>query len=224
MKTRDAARTLLGIAVLAVGVIALLETTGVIDVAWGQVIGQWWPLAIIAVGLVSLAANPRGWIGSAIVIVVGLVFLATTLDLVEFSLWQVFWPLVLIAIGLMIVLRAGAPRGASGKDTVSMLAILSGQEIRNTSTHFRGGSITALLGGAELDLREAGLAPEGATLSVFTFWAGADIRVPSAWRVDLTGLPILGGWDDKTQAPADAHAPVLRVNATCVMGGLDVKN
>jgi hypothetical protein len=42
----------------------------------------------------------------------------------------------------------------------------------------------------------------------------------------MSGLPLLGGFDDKTSGdgPPDPDAPVLHVAATAILGGVEVKN
>lgn len=48
--------------------------------------------------------------------------------------------------------------------------------------------------------------------------------VPEDWRVQVGGLPILGGYEDKTSddTALPDNAPVLKVNATAVLGGVKV--
>ena len=57
-------------------------------------------------------------------------------------------------------------------------------------------------------------------------FGGVDVVVPEGWRVALDGTPIFGGCEDKTggDGHVTADAPVLRVHATAIMGGVDVKN
>ena len=93
---------------------------------------------------------------------------------------------------------------------------------RTTSQRFAGGSLTAIMGGIDVDLREADIVG-GADLSVFTVWGGVEIKVPSTWRVQVNGLQLLGGWTDKTSPPLDPAAPVLRVHVTAIMGGVEIK-
>jgi len=85
--------------------------------------------------------------------------------------------------------------------------------------------VSAVFGGATLDMREARLDP-GATVDALALFGGVDVIVPTGWRVDLGGLPIFGGYDDKTTGDGDLppDAPVLRVAATAIFGGVDVKN
>jgi hypothetical protein len=74
-----------------------------------------------------------------------------------------------------------------------------------------------------VDLRQAGIESR-ADISVFVWWGGVEIKVPPTWRVRMDGLPLLGGWEDKTTPPESSSAPELRVHVTAVMGGVEVKN
>jgi len=79
------------------------------------------------------------------------------------------------------------------------------------------------MGGIELDLRRAGI-ERRADISVFAFWGGVEIKVPPTWRVTVRGLPLLGGWENKTAIPAGPNAPELVVHLTTIMAGAEIKN
>jgi hypothetical protein len=79
------------------------------------------------------------------------------------------------------------------------------------------------MGGVDLDLRDAVLAPEGADLAVFTVMGGVAVRVPDTWIVEANGNAIFGGHRtpaNRSVLPDDA--PVLRVHARTFFGGLDI--
>lgn len=82
-----------------------------------------------------------------------------------------------------------------------------------------------MFGGATLDLREAALQP-GARVDALALFGGVEVIVPVGWRVELSGLPIFGGYSDKTSGqhllPPDS--PVLSMVATALFGGVEVKN
>lgn len=82
-----------------------------------------------------------------------------------------------------------------------------------------------MFGGATLDLRDAHIDDE-ATVDAFAMFGGVDVLVPHGWRVELRGLPILGGCDDKTtpNGSLSVSAPRLKVNATAILGGVAVAN
>lgn len=63
-------------------------------------------------------------------------------------------------------------------------------------------------------------------MDALALFGGVDVIVPPGWRVELGGLPVFGGYEDKTSGDGDvpADAPVLKVAATAIFGGVDVKN
>jgi len=221
MSPRPLPQFVLGVIIVVVGVVALLGQLGVVDVSLGDLIAAWWPLVIVAVGITALVSVPRAWIGPAGVIAVGVFFQLDTLGLVRVNVWDLLWPIVIILVGLALLTRLGT-RGTDD-DTVNSAVIWWGAERRTRSQTFRGGSLSAIMGGIEVDLREAGIA-DRAEISVFVLWGGVEIKVPPTWRVRVGGLPLLGGWDDKTVQPLDPAAPELTVHVTAIMGGAELKN
>jgi hypothetical protein len=84
----------------------------------------------------------------------------------------------------------------------------------------------AVMGGVELDFRDAVLQPGSVTtINCFAFWGGIDITVPPEVHVDTRGFALLGGFDQSGVAweePPEG-APTLVVNGFALMGGVDVK-
>jgi predicted membrane protein len=99
---------------------------------------------------------------------------------------------------------------------------MSGIENINTSQSFKGGKLNAIMGGIELDLREANM--EGAQCYIeATAIAGAiEIHVPRHWRVEAQGTPLLGSFSNKTLRVTDPTAPLLIVKGTAIMGGVEI--
>ena len=62
-------------------------------------------------------------------------------------------------------------------------------------------------------------------MDVTAAFGGVDLYVPRHWKVEVTGLPLFGGWGNKTQAFAkDEGAPVLRIKCLAMFGGVEVKS
>ena len=59
---------------------------------------------------------------------------------------------------------------------------MSGSQGNIASSNFAGGEITAVMGGVELDLRNASIQTD-AVLNVFAFWGGISLKIPSDWSV-----------------------------------------
>jgi predicted membrane protein len=92
------------------------------------------------------------------------------------------------------------------------------------SRAFRGGRVTAVMCGVTVDLRDAVLSPEGATISVQSAMSGIEIIVPREWDVVCDVQAVWGGVDGKRFAPAPREgAPRLRLTGMVVAGGLCVR-
>ena len=218
---RPLPQVVLGVFIVAVGVVALLSQLGVSDVSIGDLFSTWWPLIVIAAGVSALITVPRARIGPTLVIAVGVVLQLDSLDIVHVDVWSLAWPVAIILVGLSLLTRLGT-HGADDQ-TVNSAVIWWGSERRSTSQDFTGGSLSAIMGGIEVDLREADIV-KTAEISIFTLWGGVEVKVPPTWRVRISGLPLLGGWDDKTVRPTVDGAPELIVHVTSIMGGAEIKN
>ena len=104
-----------------------------------------------------------------------------------------------------------------------VVAIFDGVEMASTAPALRHGSLTAWYGGSSLDLREATLDPEGATLDVKAIFGGSQVIVPETWRVELKGTGILGGFgDSRDQDLVVNEGPVLTIKGLAIFGGIGI--
>jgi hypothetical protein len=107
-----------------------------------------------------------------------------------------------------------------------IFAIMSGAKRRGSWLVPRQFKIIACMGGVDLDLTEAELAPGVSEIEAYAFMGGVQIRVPPWIRVDVHGSAFMGGFEErlaqKGQGPAP-DAPVLRVRGFALMGGVDVR-
>ena len=92
----------------------------------------------------------------------------------------------------------------------------------NRSPTFRGGALTAVMGGVDLDLSGARLAPEGAVLDIFALWGGIEVKVPEGWQIDLRVFPLMGGVEDRTRPGDGTDAPRLTIRGVFLMAGGEV--
>ena len=215
------ARAFFGILIVAVGALLLLDNLDMIDA--GEVFSQWWPAAVVVGGVLTFAANPRHWMIPMLLVLGGGVVLLRTTGIVDTI--GVLLPAVVIVIGLLVIFGNGlGSRATSSDTTINSFNLFSGSTLVSDSKQFQGGTIGAIFGGAEVDLRNAALAPE-AGLDVFAAFGGVEISVPRGWRVDIRGFPIFGGYENATSKEGlSADAPYLRIDATVLFGGLEVKH
>jgi predicted membrane protein len=215
-----------------VGLALLLDHMGYVSITH---LWRFWPLLLVAAGVLNFSSRQqRAW--GVFLIAVGTVLQLNELGIVHLT-WADFWPIVLIGIGLLIMwgsLQARRrPSAASGggdpRTTVNGVAIFSGLERRVTTQDFQGGNVSAVFGGIELDLSEANMQADEATLEVNAVFGGAEIRVPDTWVVSYRGSPLFGGVEDRTrirrtEEPADPKRKILILTGAVVFGGLEIKN
>jgi hypothetical protein len=216
-------RLWLGSVLITLGIVWLLDAAGVLSA--DTVIGRWWAIAVIALGLLALIGERRLAPGPIILLLIGSVLLVNQLTSIDIG--GIVWGGVVIVIGAWLLIAFARPRTRDPRvsETQDVFALLGGSHSSNRSGHFRHADVSAVLGGATLDLREATPAP-GARVDALALFGGVDVIVPTGWRVEVSGLPIFGGYQDKTGGDRglEPDAPVLKVVATALFGGVEVKN
>ena len=212
-------RLWIGLVLVTLGVFGILDATGTLDAS--ETIDRWWPVAIIGLGLIGMLVERRVALGPAVIVGIGVLLLAAQQEWTDEDL---FGPVLLILIGLVVL--SGLRRRAVSQDghRRDSVVMFGATKIKDRSEHLKHADVSAIFGGATLDLREAHI-DEEATVDALALFGGVDVLVPPGWRVALGGTPILGGCEDKTEAVELASdAPVLNVNATAIFGGVGVKN
>ena len=252
---RITGQLVLGIAIAIVGVLFTLDNLHILR---ARDFLQFWPVVLIAIGLVHVAQarTASGVTGAAIWIFVGVVLLGNRLGFLHVRIWN-YWPLLLVLVGGRIVLQAisggGSPRRAmaglagdardarwpstgsqtrvtgnvQGEDPaalVSAVAVMGGFDRRVTSREFRGGELTAFMGGGKMDLRDAALADGHAEINVFSLMGGFEIRVPETWSVIVEVTPFMGGVEDKARTSSDPSAPRLTIRGFVMMSSVELTN
>lgn len=115
--------------------------------------------------------------------------------------------------------------GDETSDEFELPVYFGGVERRSTAAALRRGVVSVFCGGVDLDLRDATLAPEGATLDLSATWGGIDVVVPRAWKVVVDGRSLLGGFDARVAPPEELSddAPRLDVSVRARLGGVDIR-
>ena len=234
---------IIGLAVITVGVLFLLQNVGILffDDLW-----QYWPVILIVVGISKLtdthsaSSVTRGLIVGGI----GVILLLRNLGYIYGNIWQYIWPGVLIAVGLMILVRhlewrdselnsSTPPPGpafttaSSGSDYLHAKVMFSGTRQKIESQNFEGGEVTAVFGGAEIDLRSAATKREEVSIKAEAVFGGVELWVPAHWHAVVRGTGVFGGFEDKTFPAAPGgpgNAPRLVVTGSAVFGGVVVRN
>jgi predicted membrane protein len=226
--TRLTGQVVVGVAIALLGVLFTLDNLHILR---ARDYLHFWPLAVIAIGLVhaAQARTAAGVVRGGIWILVGLALLGNRLGFLDVNIWS-YWPLLLVLVGGRIVLQSiwrEAPSqgpNATGTEVLSAIAIMGGFDRKITSHDFRGGEITAFMGGGKLDLRDAVPANGQAVVNVFALMGGFEILVPETWSVVSEVTPFMGSVEDKARTSNSAGAPRLVLRGFVMMSGVEIKN
>jgi DUF1707 SHOCT-like domain/Cell wall-active antibiotics response LiaF, C-terminal len=112
--------------------------------------------------------------------------------------------------------------GGTPRSTFS-LAVMSGARRSGRWVVPRNYVGVAVMGGIELDLREAQFAEPEVTIHAYTVMGGVEITVPEDVEVDVSGFAFMGGFDHNASGPGVPGAPRVRVLGFAFMGGVDVR-
>jgi predicted membrane protein len=232
-RSRGAGRLILGFVLLGLGILWTLDNMGIYE---SERLVRWWPLVLILIGLSHLSGSGgnRRIMSGTLLTGAGVLLMLDRLGLVNVNLWTL-WPLFLAAVGAMIVVRSLRNSGTATSEpgpvpeadrdaSLNSFAFMSETTRRSTSTDLHGGEVTAIMAGAQIDLRGASSAGGQVVIDVFTIWGGIDVIIPDDWTVVCEVTAILGGFDDKTRPPIGPATTKLVVRGFVIMGGVEVKN
>jgi predicted membrane protein len=217
--------------ITAVGVVMLLNTLGWVDATnfWDYV-----PLVLVTVGVVKVVESRGNAVSMAfggILAVAGSLWFLDNTDILMLNK-RFLLPFVIISIGVVLLIRAverqqvgDAFRGAAAPEGyVNVWTMFGGVKRFVDSPEFRGADAFAMFGGVELDLSTAQIA-EHALIDANAIFGGIEIKVPQDWNVEMKGLAIFGGYEDKTFHPRlEQNPPRLVLTGFAVFGGVTIKN
>lgn len=243
-------RLIIGLAVLAVGVLLLLNNLEVgIEIEIRQVI-KLWPVILLILGInwLILSFGSTGseagrriffswgqFLTALIFIAVGTVFLGRNLGLFEVDLsifFNLLWPVILILVGFNL-LRGRSPGGGKG----GRLVVMGGTKVGGGKPwKLESGSYFTLMGSIEIDLTAAEIEVGETLLDLTAIMGGIEVKIPSELAVIYDGSAILGGVTFKDQEDGgivggrrveqnitpDADK-IVRIQARAIMGGVEIK-
>lgn len=210
-----------GGALILVGIGFLLERL-IPDFNFGRLVGMFWPIIFVFIGVSSLIRSPKNPLFGIIFTALGFGFFIE--QFTDVNIWQL-WPLILIAIGISVLTGKtnNMETHVSSEDTLHESVVFWGIDKRIKSEKFSGGSVNVVFGGAEIDLRNVKIAPEGANLEVNAAFGGIEILVPEDMHIKSSGAGIFGGFENKAGHTQNTQGAVLHITGSAIFGGIEIK-
>lgn len=249
-KSQRSSRVILGLIIALAGVLLLLQSLNILYFP-GYLIS--WPMLLIVIGLLAGIKSRFRNVGPFIILFVGLFFLLRNYLGLPDEVRHAFWPALLVFFGLFMALRpnkskhCGTTRhhwgehryeGGSGSggynpesymekessDRLDTTAIFSGSQRNVISKDFKGGQITAIMGGVDLNFSQTDFTGK-IYLDLTVVMGGVNLVLPPHWKLDVQTTMIAGGIEDKrmVMGPQD-DSKELVLTGVIVMGGIEIKS
>lgn len=223
---KDVTNVLLGLVFIGAGVMVF----GAFMDWWDFTlfIPGWWTIFIIIPCLLSIIRNGFHS-GTVIGLGIGMILFLSAQDFLQIDAWQLIVPLIFVVIGLSIIFKPAVnksfknvsiPKSPDGIPDIT--ACFSGNTPTFNDIPFRGCNINVIFGGVEINLRNA-VITEDCVINGSVLFGGADIFLPSNVKCKISTMAVFGGVENKFLDSADANAPTVIINPTCVFGGIDIK-
>ncbi len=225
-------RVIIGIILVLAGFLLVLRNAGFFPDFIDDVVFSW-PMLLIAIGLVITAGSSGNKTAGIIIMGVGAFFLIPIVFRETFHMYNMFWPSIFIILGIILIFSRRSRWHHSGKiqemgeEVIDLIYVFSGGERQIVTENFRGGKITAVFGGAEIDLTKSSLSPGMNVLEIACVFGGITVVVPDEWDVKIEVTPVLGGFgDERKLRPGRISEPgkQLVIKGAVVLGGGEVKS
>jgi predicted membrane protein len=225
-------RAVIGVILVIVGLFLVLRNANFMPSYLDNIIFSW-PMLLVTVGLIMTIGSSGGKTSGIIIMAVGAFFLIPHIFQETFHVYNLFWPSIFIIIGIIFIFSkrkgrdADTSSSAVGDDYIDYVHIFSGGERQIVSQNFRGGKITSIFGGSEIDLTRAGLAPGRSEIELACIFGGATIIVPDDWYVTVEVVPVLGGFSDSRKINLGRTIDTTKqlvIKGAVVFGGGEIKS
>lgn len=226
---------IVGVFLIGMGLVFLLDRLNVIPNQWRHIIISWQAL-LIFIGFINIFKN-HARLPGVILVLVGSAFIVPEIVHVPFQTKQLIWPLVLIIVGIAIVFKTRnfkSPHvfnpnqdATTSSEKIDEVAIFGGGKRVITTQNLKGGNITAIFGGLEIDLSDAEIDGDSVIIEVAAIFGGVTVIVKPEWDVQVQVASVFGGFTDKRKMYKNQNqegAKQLILKGAAIFGGGEVKS
>lgn len=225
-----------GILIALAGLVLLLKQLGVYFPEWLFT----WEAFIILVGIYIGVKHNFKRISWLVLVLIGGILLVDDIY-PETQLENYLWPSAIIVIGIVMMTTAGRRKERwkqwrehcktfsshenTSENMLETVSIMAGVKKNVITKDFKGGEVTCVLGGAEINLSQADINGK-VILEITQVFGGTLLIIPSNWDVQSENIAVLGGIEDKRTQIESAIDPtkILVLKGITIFGGIDIKN
>jgi predicted membrane protein len=221
-----------GTLLLLTGVFYLLYNFNALPFPVPAYVFSWQMLAI----LIGVYALYKSIIKGIILIGIGTYFILPLTGFIQPIDIEKMWPALIILLGIIVLFGSGFKKKnkkkpmstthTANEELFEITAIMSGNTRQISSYDFKGGTITAVMGGVELDLTNCYLSKEGCVIDLSVVMGGVSLKISREWNIQSEITPIMSGIEDEDQYSNNVHidpAATIILRGSIVMGGIEIK-
>jgi len=233
-------RMLSGLVIVIIGLAFLLDNMGFDIPHW---VFSWHTFLIVIGVFVGVRRNFKG-AGWLIMILIGVYFTIDDITGLDFDASKYALGVGLIILGGYLILK---PKGdkktrrrdrftdefnatpddkkSSGQDFVEATAVFGGSNQIIYSKNLKGGDVTVVFGGADINLTQADFT-DNAVFDVTAIFGGVKLVVPQNWMIKSNVTPVFGSIEDKRGhlIPTGEIQKTLIIDGTVMFGGIEIKS
>ena len=227
-------KILIGAILIIIGGLFLLRSFQILPFEITHVIFSW-RFILFIIGIVILINSNNKVLGIILTTLGGLLLFPRMFPDIDID-GKLILGIVIIALGIYVIFRSsggkfqpnlGGMSGQINKDFIDDIAIFGGGTKVITSNSFKGGNITAIFGGSEIDLTACKLAEGNNVLNITAIFGGSTIIVPRDWNVLLNVTPLFGGFSNKIRREPNLvvdQSRALIIKGVAMFGGGEIKS
>lgn len=235
MRTRIDRQKLVGLLLLLVGIAFFIRFTDIVPAEFPDYLFSW-KTFLIALGLIFFITE-KSKITGTILILLGTIFLLSDIyGISSREILKYLIPAIFIGVGMILIFKGNkfkrsefnVPEGEDSNDFLNDLNLFGGAEKKVNSKSFKGGRLTCIFGGTDIDLRKSELAPGINALDMVCIFGGFSFRIPEDWKIKNDVTAIFGGFSDERLIDADDKSEkedekVLYLKGFVLFGGGEIK-
>jgi len=221
----------MGFLFIVIGILFLLNRLDLMPYEVSHIVFSW-QMLLIGIGTFNLI-NKR-YTPATILISLGVIFMIPEFIDIDYNTRRLFWPIAIVLIGVVMIVRRNKGLNESvldisydgGIDVIDHSSIFGGNKLICTSRNFKGGRVTSIFGGSEINFQQTEIGSDTAVIDVFTMFGGSKFLVPQDWNVKIDVVSIFGGFNDKRFLGAynESAKKTLIIKGFTIFGGGDVRN
>lgn len=222
--------------VIIAGLLLLAFNLGYLPMEYKHIVFSW-QMLLIAIGLINIFGR-ESYVAGLLLIAVGSFFIIPELKIFNFNFVQLFWPILLIVVGILIILSRVFKSSVKKHkwEPISQEVPIEDGYIKEDNVFsgskkiiqpgvFKGGKISNVFGGTEIDLSQTTLAEGKTVLNIECIFGGVSLLVPSDWNIIINVKSVMGGFSDKRRIikPTDDSRQLI-IQGSAVFGGGELKS